>query len=203
MNTHEPRAGMARAFRETTLSLIGLFQVYEVEPDLAQVLAPLVVRQLLPAVDRHRDVDQHPLAAPVASFAVYGTGCMGSGGLPILTAQGSSLPRSASTFDTQVINLPAGGGFAFMVLGFDNTSWNGLPLPLDLTSFGMPGCTGYVRVDAAVLVPQVSGTLSFSMAIPGGLEGIVFHQQCLSLDPAAGNPAGAATSNAGTAVVGN
>ncbi|MCA8965816.1 MAG: hypothetical protein H6838_11945 [Planctomycetes bacterium] len=141
--------------------------------------------------------------ASVASFAVYGTGCMGSGGLPILTAQGSSLPRSASTFDTQVINLPAGGGFAFMVLGFDNTSWNGLPLPLDLTSFGMPGCTGYVRVDAAVLVPQVSGTLSFSMAIPGGLEGIVFHQQCLSLDPAAGNPAGAATSNAGTAVVGN
>ncbi len=42
MNTHEPRAGMARAFRETTLSLIGLFQVYEVEPDLAHATADVL-----------------------------------------------------------------------------------------------------------------------------------------------------------------
>ena len=42
MNTQEPRAGMARAFRETTLSLIGLFQVYEVEPDLAHATADVL-----------------------------------------------------------------------------------------------------------------------------------------------------------------
>ena len=39
MNTEAPRTVMARAFRDTTLSLIGLYQVYEAEPDLAHATA--------------------------------------------------------------------------------------------------------------------------------------------------------------------
>lgn len=50
MNDEAPRTAMARAFRETTLSLIGLFQVYEVEPELskatAEVLSKLFRRHL-------------------------------------------------------------------------------------------------------------------------------------------------------------
>lgn len=141
--------------------------------------------------------------APLATFVTFGAGCAGSGGVPSLAAQGSSLPRSGTNFATQVTNLPSAGGFAFMAVGFDNTSWNGLPLPLSLAGFGMPGCTGYVRIDAAVLIAHAAGTLNFTMAIPTGLEGVVFHQQCLSLDPAASNAAGAVTSNAGTATVGS
>ena len=56
MSTEAPRTAMARAFRETTLSLIGLFQVYEVEPDLshatADVLGKLFRRHL-----RHAPAD--------------------------------------------------------------------------------------------------------------------------------------------------
>ena len=39
MNADAPRVVMARAFRETTLTLIGLFQVYEIDPDLADATA--------------------------------------------------------------------------------------------------------------------------------------------------------------------
>ena len=71
MNTHEPRAGMARAFRETTLSLIGLFQVYEVEPDLAQatadVLGKLFRRHLRHAAAPLRAQRRLPLRRAVRS----------------------------------------------------------------------------------------------------------------------------------------
>jgi hypothetical protein len=46
------RTAMARAFKETTLSLIGLFQVYEVAPDLSAATAEVlgqVFRKHLPA----------------------------------------------------------------------------------------------------------------------------------------------------------
>ena len=39
INLNDPRTTMAKAFRETALSLIGLFQVYDVDPDLSQATA--------------------------------------------------------------------------------------------------------------------------------------------------------------------
>ena len=39
MTTQKQRASMARAFRETALILIGLYRVYEVDPDLADATA--------------------------------------------------------------------------------------------------------------------------------------------------------------------
>ena len=44
MSTQEPRTTMARAFRETALSLIGLYQVYEVDPELADATADALGR---------------------------------------------------------------------------------------------------------------------------------------------------------------
>lgn len=42
MSTDITRAAMAKAFRETTLSLIGLFQIYEVDPDLNEATAEVL-----------------------------------------------------------------------------------------------------------------------------------------------------------------
>ena len=39
MSSDHPRAAMAKAFRETALSLIGLFQIYDVDPDLSEATA--------------------------------------------------------------------------------------------------------------------------------------------------------------------
>jgi hypothetical protein len=42
MSNEHPRTTMARAFRETALSLIGLFQVYEVDPELCAATAEAI-----------------------------------------------------------------------------------------------------------------------------------------------------------------
>jgi hypothetical protein len=44
MTTQEPRGVMARAFRETALSLIGLYQIYEVDSELADATADALGR---------------------------------------------------------------------------------------------------------------------------------------------------------------
>ena len=44
MSMQEPHAAMARAFRETALSLIGLYRVYDVDPDLADATADALGR---------------------------------------------------------------------------------------------------------------------------------------------------------------
>ena len=42
MSNEHPRTAMAKAFRETALSLIGLFQVYEVDPELCAATAEAI-----------------------------------------------------------------------------------------------------------------------------------------------------------------
>lgn len=44
MSTQSPRTAMAHAFRETTLSIIGLFQVYEADPELSRATAEALGR---------------------------------------------------------------------------------------------------------------------------------------------------------------
>ncbi len=44
MSMQEPRAAMARAFRETALSLIGLYRIYDVDRDLADATAEALGR---------------------------------------------------------------------------------------------------------------------------------------------------------------
>ena len=42
MSDQHPRAIMAKAFRETALSIIGLYQIYEAEPDLCAATAEAI-----------------------------------------------------------------------------------------------------------------------------------------------------------------
>ena len=42
MSNEHPRTAMAKAFRETALSLIGLYQIYEVDPDLCAATAEAI-----------------------------------------------------------------------------------------------------------------------------------------------------------------
>ena len=65
MSTEDPRAAMAKAFRETTLSLIGLFQIYEVDHDLteatAEVLRKLFLRHLQDNAESARERRHSPM----------------------------------------------------------------------------------------------------------------------------------------------
>jgi hypothetical protein len=106
-------------------------------------------------------------AGPIASVQPYGSGCAGPTGLPLLAQQAGSLPHLGSTFTTQLSNLPAGPlNIPLAWLGFDNTSWNGQPLPLSLAGAGFPGCQALLAPAISYTLTNAGGTATWSLAIP-------------------------------------
>lgn len=118
-----------------------------------------------------------------ATFGPYGTGCPGALGVPQFAAQPGSRPQVGTVLQTDLTNLPLGVGL--VGAGLSNTVSGGLPLPLDLTAIGMPGC----NLLADPLVTQVAvgaGTTAiWQFAIPNqpSLIGFVVYGQGFSLDP--------------------
>lgn len=141
-------------------------------------------------------------ASPVASYAPFGTGCVGALGVPTLAAQAASRPALGSNFSLAIGNLPF--STALVATGLSSTqTGGGLPLPLDLTVLGMTGCTQYV--DALVLdfVVGAGNQADWTWAIPNqpDLFGALFFNQAFAFDPAA-NGFGWTASNAGAGVLG-
>jgi len=133
-----------------------------------------------------------------ASYFTFGGGCPGSQGVTSLNA--TALPRIGQTMTVDLVNLPA--QVAVMMVGLSNTNSAFGPLPLDLTTFGMPGCLGRVSPDVTVLVTGSPATFSFAMPGSPTLVGLRFYQQALVLDPLVANPARLVVSDAAAATVG-
>ncbi|MCB9885647.1 MAG: hypothetical protein H6838_09155 [Planctomycetes bacterium] len=89
-------------------------------------------------------------------------------------------------------NLPLPSGLLFLAFGVNS------PGPVDLVTFGMPGCYLHVAPDTILVVGHALGFGQFTYQIPGGqqLVGFQYHVQALVPDPAAANPAHALMSNA-------
>ena len=137
-----------------------------------------------------------------ASYQTFGTGCPGSGGLP--SVSNPSPPRLGLDWTLAVSGLDDNSP-AFMALGASNTNWQGLPLPLSLTSLGAPGCSIMVSHDITPIPLVVSGgqaSLTVTMPGAGVLLGAQIYNQALSLDGAA-NQFGLVLSNAGLSTFGN
>lgn len=145
----------------------------------------------------------HRTQFPVAgAFTPVGTGCAGSAGTPLLFAPNP--PMVGTSFPLVLSNLPPTAP-TILALGFSNTSWQGLPLPLDLGILGAPGCTVHTSVDAMLFAVNTSGTAFISLQIPSTLTpstaGPLLHSQGVVLDPTA-NALGLALSNAGSLTIG-
>ncbi len=136
---------------------------------------------------------------PVASFTSFGTGCVGSRGIPNLAAQGTSLPRVGSTFTAHITNLPWTGP-ALLVLGLSNTSYSSTPLPIDLGFLGAPTCSLRASIDDIQGIVNVLGAATWSWTIPP-VPGASFYTQVLPLDPGL-NALGLTASNACHGVIG-
>lgn len=136
-----------------------------------------------------------PLAARYEQFA---PGCPGSNGVPSLGAAPGSEPWLGSNFVVQIGNLPATTPFVALTTGFDARTWQGQPLPRDLTFVGMPGCAVYYSPLFLGSWPPSGGSVSVELPLPASLDllGQPFYHQALVADPLAGNPAGAVVSNA-------
>jgi hypothetical protein len=141
-------------------------------------------------------------ASPVATFLPFGVGCAGTGGVPLLAAATGSRPALGSTFVTEVANLPY--GIALLEVGFSNIITSGsLPLPLDLTGIGMPGCNLLVDPLVAIALTGPGSVATWSWAIPNvqSLFGATFFAQGFSFDPGA-NAFGFAASNGAVGTLG-
>jgi len=134
------------------------------------------------------------------TFTLFGAGCAGSLGVPLLQ-DFQSRAAIGGTFQMSLSGLPLNVGA--IGYGFSNTLWGSVPLPADLTGAGLPGCFLLVDPVQIDLVFGSGGSATWGMFLPdgAGLMGLEFYAQGASLDPAA-NAAGIVMSNAGHGCIG-
>lgn len=94
--------------------------------------------------------------APVQYF---GTACSGTLGMPSFAIQGVPGVGHTLTFDVGNTDAP----LMAIYIGLSNTSWQGLPLPFDISFTGSPGCFVNVSPDL-VFLSGAPG--SYPIAIP-------------------------------------
>jgi hypothetical protein len=141
-------------------------------------------------------------SAPLSHNWKFQLNCCTSGAVPLLLNQGT--PRVGGVVTT-LLSQAAPNALALQFTGFSDTTWNGIPLPLDLTLFGAPGCRllapGTLIQTIAV---DAGGNGSLPLQIPAiqVLCGARIIQQWLVVDPSA-NTVGLAFSNGGAGTIGS
>jgi hypothetical protein len=135
-----------------------------------------------------------------ASWVAFGSGCSGSAGVPVLAPLG--LPWLGAPFVQRIAPVPQ-NALALACLGVSRSQWNTTVLPLDLSPFGLPGCS--LRVAPTVVLAVLgSGTVvDWTLQVPNtaALAGVRAFAQVFVLDAPA-NAAGVVVSNAGEFVLG-
>lgn len=136
-----------------------------------------------------------------ASYSPYGTGCAGWAGTPWLTAN-SGRPMPGQVFRVFLHNLPPDHS-TLMGLGWSNTTWLGLGLPLDLGPIGAPGCSLLMSPDLLFPIFNWAGYATWDLAIPNqpALAGFAFYNQGVAVDHS--NALGLVFTNGGAGVIGN
>jgi len=135
------------------------------------------------------------------SAETYGSGCVGSNGIPALAP--ASTPSLGQTYSLDATSLAPASLLAFMVTGLSRTSSSIGPLPLDLQPFGLGGgCQLWASVDSTELFAVAGGAGTYNLDIPAtqALAGLPLHHQAASID--AGAPGGFAMSNGVRGIVG-
>lgn len=137
-----------------------------------------------------------------AAFTEFGTACKGSAGLPALTLVPGKLPWIGDSFEIEIAKVKASTPVGIL-LGFSNTAWGALRLPLKLDGLGATGCTLYVSPDLVGLATTSGDRAQWALPIPNStsLRGAQFYVQGLVIDPTI-NGFGSVFSNAGASTVG-
>lgn len=129
-----------------------------------------------------------------ASYHPFGSGCAGTQGVPNLHATAGSRPILGTTFSATVDNLPV--GVAIMLMGFSDAHYGAIPLPLDLSPFGLTGCNLLAAPLTNQFIVGPPTSAAWTLAIPNltTIQGLMFYNQGIAIDPGA-NPAGLTVSN--------
>ncbi len=134
-------------------------------------------------------------------FPGFGSGCPGTGGV-IPTQWWSFGPPSPGNTDFALrLEDARPSAPAILVVGYSNTTWNGAPLPADLTLLGAAGCNLY---DSAELVDfaltDATGKVAYALPIPLGISGTLWCQWGV-IDVGAPNSLLLAMTNGGTLIL--
>ncbi len=135
--------------------------------------------------------------------ASYGTACSGGGLSPTLAVLGTSTPTIGTTFNLRVQGLSASVLATVGAIGFQNTTWNGSPLPVDLSTIGMTGCSLWVDPVLTTVLTQTLTTAAMPIVLPNSssIIGAALFAQAFPL-AANVNPAGILATGAIEAIVG-
>jgi hypothetical protein len=128
-----------------------------------------------------------------------GSGCFGSAGVPVHTVTGTPDIGGQLQFNAGTLPNPS---VAALLLGFQNQTYNGLPLPMDLTALGAPTC--FLRTDIAVTQAALAnGSASWTLTLPNDptIIGASLYSQTAVVDPPA-NALGITLSSARRVTVG-
>ena len=90
---------------------------------------------------------------------------------------------------TRLTSASVTTGVGAMILGTSVTKWGAIPLPLDLTPAGAPGCAIMTDVLFLFPTPIAASTATVTLPLPNipGLEGLVLNTQFMVVDAAANN----------------
>jgi hypothetical protein len=132
-----------------------------------------------------------------ATVTAFGAGCPGSHGVPMLTNDQFLLPWIGTTTRMVASNLAASTAAVIFASG---TTANP---PIDLSSYGMPGCSALVAPMATDFSVASAGAATWAAAIPNSMSLVGVHvaQQAFVLEPGA-NAAGVVVSNGADLLVG-
>lgn len=116
----------------------------------------------------------------------YGSPCVGSAGPLTLGVFQASKPIIGQTFQMRITNVPT---FApcFGLLGFSNTTLNGVPLPVALDALRLYGCFAYMSKDLNFTLPAVNNvtrTVEWNLPLPNDTAflGVHIYMQGLALE---------------------
>jgi hypothetical protein len=131
--------------------------------------------------------ERHPHLELSWGTLPYGAGCGTGRVLPLLDLESGS-PAIGSTYALRATGL-AGSRPMFHWVGLSDASWNGIPLPLDLSPFGFSGCAIFASLELELPGVQTDsrGRALISVAIPPHpfLRGQRIYHQALTIDTSA------------------
>lgn len=168
-------AGDSEVMRSTRYALLRFVrpnlavreELYDLVADPFQLADLLAQPVSTAAADAHRELSREfARLRELAWSTTYGTGCNGAGIVPSLVASPGLRPAIGTTFGWTMQGLGAVAPFAALGIGFQGATWNGQPLPVDLASFGMPGCRLWTDLASVELLAAAGGSASWTVAVP-------------------------------------
>ena len=138
------------------------------------------------------------------TFRLAGSGCAGSNGFVPSHHVLPETARPGAVLTTQLDGIRSDQAVAFHLLGLQNTTWLGLPLPVDLGAFGAPaGCLLHIDPLVIATVPVGNPSRLFARAtssapIPAlaAAAGVDLYSQWLVFDGGLATPLQATVSDA-------